>query len=208
MQLFSRESKAAAPQDALTEAQQNADRLVTALAKAESESADARITYDRAMHEFVASGKQEREPSLEPQREAAGRVESLRRLLAETRQHLMRVTTEAEAAKRLDAIRASGSHVADLTSAAEAKLAAFEAAVDAKHKAEAELFAALFDSQTGLKQRCGVAQKDADFARGRLRCQAIKIAKRGHCLIDARFEVDGEIHLGPLEAGFYSAAAQ
>jgi hypothetical protein len=153
--LFAKEAEPAAP-DELTTAKESVAKLAAALATAENESTETRTAYDREMRDFIANGKVE--PSLEGQRVAAEKCDSLRRLLSEAREHLARVASEAEAAKRHDAIRASGSRVAELTTTAEAKLATFQSAVNAVRVAEAELFSALFDQQVGLKQRFGIAQ--------------------------------------------------
>jgi aminopeptidase N len=190
--------------DELTSAKKAIEKLVTALSAAESESSEAKAAYDHALRGFLASGKDE--PSPERQRSAAGKCESLRRLLAEARERLARLTAEAENARRLDTIRASGGLVAAMIETAEKKLLHFEQAVTAVRKAEAELFDALFSQQTGLRQRHPIvdAQRDADFARQRLRRRAINIAEQSNCPINARFESDGEAHFGPLERSFYA----
>lgn len=126
--LFAKEAEPAAP-DELTTAKESVAKLAAALATAENESTETRTAYDREMRDFIANGKVE--PSLEGQRVAAEKCDSLRRLLSEAREHLARVASEAEAAKRHDAIRASGSRVAELTTTAEAKLATFQSAVNA-----------------------------------------------------------------------------
>jgi hypothetical protein len=133
------------------------------------------------------------------------KVDSLRRLLSQAREDVARLSHQRDDAHRIDAIRASGGRVASLVATAESKVAAFEEAVAAARKAETELLDALFDQSSGLRQpfKAAEIQRDADFARHRLRHQLITIAAQGHCLIDARFEVDGEVHLGPLEDAFY-----
>jgi hypothetical protein len=103
-------------------------------------------------------------------------------------------------------IRSSGGRVANLIATTEAKLAEFQEAIAAARKAESELFDALFDPRHGLRQRFSIAeaQRDADFARRRLCGRLIKIAEQGNCLVDAGFEIDGEVNAGPLDRLFYA----
>jgi hypothetical protein len=82
------------------DAQASVNRLASALATAEQESVDARVAFDRQMRDFVAGGQTE--PSVEPQRAAAGKVDSLRRLIVEARERVAYLTIEAEEATRLD----------------------------------------------------------------------------------------------------------
>jgi hypothetical protein len=190
--------------DPVAVARHNVDTLATALARAEQESVEARFAFDRAMRDYVA-GSLEAELSQEPERAAVAKVESLRRLLAQAREILTRTTNEAEEASRLDAIRASGGQVSDLIAVAEVKLSELEAAIAIARRVEAELYDALFDQRTGLRQSFGPAQRDADFARHRLRRKAIALAVNTGSRIDARFESNGEVHLGPLERQFRAA---
>jgi hypothetical protein len=154
---------------------------------------------------MVIAGSQKDEPRQERQRAAASKVESLRRLLSEARDNLARRIAGEEAEARIAAIRASGTQVADLAAVAESKLIDLEVALTTARRIETELFAALFNSQSGLKQPFAIpeVQKDADWTRRRLSTRAMAIAGRLKVLIDARFEVDGEYHAGPLESRFY-----
>jgi hypothetical protein len=202
--MLGKQNKAPATQpDPVGGATQAVGQLAAALLAAERESTEARLAFDRQMREHVADSLKAA-PSQEPQRAAVAKVESLRRLLAEAREHLAHQTREAEETGRLDAIRATGGRVAGLITSAEAKLVAFEAAIATVRRAETELFDALFNKQTGLRQPIAIpdSQRDADFARHRLRRKAIAIAAKAGSRLDAQFETDGEIHLGPLERHF------
>ena len=191
------------PIDQLTVAERNVARLATALSAAEAGFTSERQDYDRQIREFVASGRDE--PSFEPQRAAAAKVESLRRLLAQAREELAWFVAEGQETRRIESITTSGGTLADLVVAAEAKIQQLLKSIESVRRIEAELFDLLFDERAGLRQRFNAAevQRNADFARNRLRQQTIKIAERSSCMIDARFETDGEIHLGPLERTFY-----
>jgi len=195
----------AIPTDPLAEAQNDIERLTAALSKAETELATTRRDYDHALREFIAGSRSDGEPSQEPQRAASIKVESLRRLLVQAREELARSSNQQEDARRIDAIRAAGGQLANLVVVAAGKVDEFQEAVTEVRRLEGELLKMLFDQRDGLRQpfKAAEIQRDADFARHRLGHQLIAIAAQGHCRIDARFEVDGGVHLGPLEEAFY-----
>jgi hypothetical protein len=197
-----------APPDPLSEARATVDRLSAALAKVEAASAAASAAYDRELQVFVISGRNAPEPSLEPQRAAEAKAASLKRLLDVARNNLDRVISDEQNIQRAAAIKASGSRVAALSTAADTKLAEFEAAVAATRRVESELIAILFSAETGLRQQFvdPQAQRDANWLRHRLRHRVMLIGEQAHVLVDARFDTDTGHHLGPLENRLYDAA--
>jgi hypothetical protein len=195
--------------DPLPGAKATVDRLERALTKAESEASDARIAFDRQMHDFVARGIGKDGPSQEPQRAAVAKVESLRRLLVDARARVELLIREAEDAARAVAIRASGSEVATLSATAEAKLVQLETAVAVARQTETELLEVLFSARCGLMQPFpdAAVQKDAEWSRRLLRLRAIAIGEQHNFPLDSSLDVDSGNNLGPLRIGLYHRTA-
>jgi hypothetical protein len=190
--------KAAQLREELIAASASADKVAASIASAQQDLVEARAKFDRDTHAF-ALGKLRSEPSATQLHDAIARVDALRRSHAVAVDLLARLQPEVSAAELAERSNAQRQDLEQMIRVAESKLAEFEAAVATARRIESDLFDALFDRETGLRQAFVTQeiQSEADKARRRLRDRVVALAQTSRHAVHPRFSTDGDVYLGP-----------
>jgi hypothetical protein len=172
-------------------------RLALKVSVAHEELQTARQNYDAAI-EGYARGAVRDEPPRGQVEALMSKFDSLTRIAREKLRETSELRNELAKLELAEAVAAGAERMPALRDDALAALIAFEAAIGTAREAETALFTALFNQDTGLKQRFASVELRREAARHRRQIteSALKAAGRHRYAINPDFSTDGEKNLG------------